>query len=250
VKGVEVKTLEPSILESSNPSFVRTGPRFTEGNHFLSKKIEKEKIMKKLLMVCLVVTVSWLFVSGLMASEAKEKAEKGAQGEKQHKVVTAQTVTVTATVEAIDQGTRMVTLKGPDGKSFTFRADERVKNLPQVKVGDKVKVKYFEALAVEVKKPGETKAGAAAMETLATAKPGEKPAAVGTRTETMTATVEAIDLKKNHLTLKGPDGKLVTVKARDPRNLKKVKVGDELLITYTEALAIAVQPAGKKEEKK
>ena len=48
----------------------------------------------------------------------------------------AQAVAVTATVEAIDQTTRMVTLKAADGKLVSFVADEAVKNLPQVKVGD------------------------------------------------------------------------------------------------------------------
>jgi hypothetical protein len=38
----------------------------------------------------------------------------------------------------------------------------------------------------------------------------------------------------------------VVAKAEDPKNLDKVKVGDELLITYTEALAISVEKAKKK----
>jgi hypothetical protein len=44
-----------------------------------------------------------------------------------------------ATVTAIDQSTRMVTLKGPKGDSVTFKASEEVRNLAQVKVGDEVK---------------------------------------------------------------------------------------------------------------
>ena len=48
------------------------------------------------------------------------------------------------------------------------------------------------------------------------------------------------------MTLKGPEGKTVTVKAENPENLKKVKVGDEIEITYTEALAISVEKAKKK----
>ena len=48
------------------------------------------------------------------------------------------------------------------------------------------------------------------------------------------------------MTLKGPEGKLAVVKVQDPANLEKVKVGDELMITYTEALAISVEHAKKK----
>jgi hypothetical protein len=38
---------------------------------------------------------------------------------------------------------------------------------------------------------------------------------------------------------------VVTVRVMDPKNLEKVKVGDKLLITYTESLAISVERVGK-----
>jgi hypothetical protein len=38
----------------------------------------------------------------------------------------------------------------------------------------------------------------------------------------------------------------VTVKARDPKNLDKVKVGDNVEITYTQALAISLDKPAKK----
>jgi plasmid maintenance system killer protein len=63
---------------------------------------------------------------------------------------------------------------------------------------------------------------------------------------TVTATVEAIDAKKNRVTLKGPEGKTQEIKVKDPKNLVNVKVGDQVVLTYTEALAISVEPAKKK----
>ena len=62
---------------------------------------------------------------------------------------------------------------------------------------------------------------------------------------TFTATIEAIDLAKGTVTLKGPQGNSQTIKARNPENLKKAKVGDLLDITYTETVAIKVEPAPK-----
>ena len=77
------------------------------------------------------------------------------------------------------------------------------------------------------------------------AEPGQKPAgAVGQRV-TFAATIEAIDLAKGTVTLKGPQGNSQTIKARNPANLKKVKVGDVVDITYTEAVAIKVDAAPK-----
>ena len=63
---------------------------------------------------------------------------------------------------------------------------------------------------------------------------------------TVTATIEAIDAKKNRVTLKGPEGKTQEIKVKDPKNLVNVKVGDQVVLTYTEALAVSVEPAKKK----
>lgn len=154
---------------------------------------------------------------------------------------------VTAEVTAIDQKTRMVTLKGPDGKEFTVQAGDQVKNLAQVKKGDLVQATYYESLAYEVHKPGQVEPGTVGVaQDVATAKPGEKPAALGARAIVVTAAIDGIDKKNGTVTLKGPDGTLRTIKAKNPANLDKVKVGDVVEITYTEALAIAVEPRPKK----
>ncbi|HWU38351.1 MAG TPA: hypothetical protein VN203_11955 [Candidatus Acidoferrum sp.] len=174
---------------------------------------------------------------GLVATEAKG-------GEPT--VKRARVVTLTATVEAIDLAQRLVTLKGPKGKVVTIHVDERAKNLPQVQVGDEVVVKYYEAIALRVLRPGEATSGASATGGLATAQPGQKPGGVATREVTATVTVEAINKKAGTVTFKGPEGNSVTVKAQDPKNLDLVKVGDNVEITYTEALGISVEKAKKK----
>ena len=159
---------------------------------------------------------------------------------------TATMVEETATVEAVDQSTRMVTLKGPKGNSVTFKASDEVRNLAQVKVGDEVKFAYYESLAVRVLKKDEAFPAAGESAAMARAKPGEKPAGVmGTETS-VNATITAIDMKAKTATLKGEDGKSVTVTPLRPEKLNEVKVGDRLVITYTEAVAVKVEKAEKK----
>lgn len=80
---------------------------------------------------------------------------------------------------------------------------------------------------------------------VATAKPGEKPAGVVANQVTVTTTLEAIDPKKAYVILQGPEGNSVKVKVQDPKNLKNVKVGDQVVITYTEAFAISVDKPKK-----
>ena len=154
-------------------------------------------------------------------------------------------VTATATVESIDQKTRMLTLRTSDGQLMTVYVDEKVTNLPQVHKGDHVKATYYESLAYEVKRPGEASSagGVTVTDAAGRAKPGEKPAAAGARVVTITATIESIDKAKMLVTLKGPDGNYFTVKAKDPKKVDAVKVGDLVDITYTRALAISVEEA-------
>jgi Cu/Ag efflux protein CusF len=154
-------------------------------------------------------------------------------------------VSATATVKAIDLKTRQVTLQRADGSTFKFRAGEEVRNLPQVKVGDEVTVTYYEALAYEVKKPGEATPGAAVGEGVERAKLGEKPAAAGVRVVTVTATIDAIDKAAGTVTLRTADGETTTIKAREPEKLERVAVGDLVEITYTEGVAISVQAPQK-----
>ncbi len=66
----------------------------------------------------------------------------------------------------------------------------------------------------------------------------------------MVATITGIDRASERVTLTGPGGESTTVKARDPRNLDKIKVGDPVVITYTEAVGISVERTPKSEAPK
>ena len=156
---------------------------------------------------------------------------------------------MTATVEKIDHSTRMVTLKGPEGNMVTFRASDEAKNLDQVNAGDFVNVKYYEAVAWQVMKPGTSPKGMSETSAVERAKKGEKPGGAMGKQVTIVADIEAIDKDKKHVTLKGPQGNSERVAVRNPKNLENVKVGDQVQLTITEAMAISVEPASPKGKK-
>jgi len=156
-----------------------------------------------------------------------------------------QTVTRTATVQKIDQKTRHVTLRRPDGTKFTIVVDPEVHNLPQVKKGDVVRVTYRESIAYEVKKSDQARPGVARTTDVTRAPLGEKPGGTVTNTVSVRMTITAIDQAASEATLRGPHGDVTVVKAKDPSKLGAVGVGDVVDITYTEALAIAVEKAGR-----
>ena len=63
---------------------------------------------------------------------------------------------------------------------------------------------------------------------------------------TVIADVVALDAQKNQITLKGPHGDVVTLDVRNPDQFKVLKVGDQIEVTYTEALALSVEPGSGK----
>lgn len=160
------------------------------------------------------------------------------------KVGMAQTVEVSATITAIDKATRGITLKGPQGDEVKIVAGPEVKNFDQLKVGDVVKMKYMESLALELKKGGGLKVEKTEQAGGASAKPGEKPAGVVGRQITVVGDVIKLDAATQTITVKGPE-RTVQLKARDPEQFKLVAVGDQIQATYTEAMAIAVTPVAK-----
>jgi len=157
----------------------------------------------------------------------------------------SQTATMTAVVEAIDHDTREVTLKGPEGNTLTFIAGDDVRNLDQVNVGDTVMAQYEQSLDIEVLPNDGSEPGAGEMTVAQRAEKGEMPGAAVVNSQVVTATVEEINLENNTFKLKGPAGEVREYTARNPENLKKAEVGDMVVITYTEAVALSVEKASE-----
>ena len=140
----------------------------------------------------------------------------------------------------------MVTLKGPKGEVRTIKVGEEAVNLPQVKVGDLVTVKMYRVARCGSDQTryglgGRGENGHRQGQARRDARRNGCPADHGDGHRYGHRQEEGVPGA-----LKGPDGNKVVAKAEDPKNLDKVKVGDELLITYTEALAISVEKTKKK----
>jgi len=152
---------------------------------------------------------------------------------------------IIATVEEVDAAKGHVTLKGPKGNVVPLTVGPEVRNLAQVKVGDQVRVRYAEALSLTLKKDGKelrtAKEASEAMRAPAGARPG---AAVGEQV-TVIADVIAINAKTHEVTLRGPN-RTVDLYVEDPKQLKLIKVGDQVEAVYTQAVAITVEPVAAK----
>jgi hypothetical protein len=153
-----------------------------------------------------------------------------------------QTATLEARVEAVDPQTRVVTLVDAAGHRTHFRADEAVKNLPQVRVGDRVVGVRVQSLLIEVREatPEEETTPESVDALAATAEPGQKPAGLWLRQIKALYTIESIDKARGGGMLRDARGQSHFVKARDPAVLDRVDVGDTVVVTLTEGLSLEV----------
>ena len=175
----------------------------------------------------------------VLAQEAKLAAPKTLSAER------TILVTVTAKVEAIDQAKRAVALKGPLGNVVAFVVDERVKRLGEIKVGDEVTADYYVSLAGALRAPTEEekKTPLTILEGGARAPKGAAPAGGGLRAFKVVATVAGLDLPTQSVTLEGPLGNSGTIRVESIETLKQLRLGDTIVVTYTEAIAISLQKA-------
>jgi hypothetical protein len=158
------------------------------------------------------------------------------------RVVVAETTSITARVDAVDVRKRLVTVTGPGGKTVTLRVGPEVKDLDQVKPGEQLVVRYFESLALFVRKGGEPPTATEGIPVQVVPDKRKKPAPVAVDTVEFRGTVEAIDDAKRRVTIKGPEGKTRTIKV-DPsvKGLTQVKQGDQVVVRYTEAIVFSVR---------
>jgi len=164
----------------------------------------------------------------------------------QVKTIQGEVVTATATVEAIDRSTREVTLKQPDGKYVVVEIPTEVTRFDAMKVGDTVTVRYHENVVLRIQGAGEAPKNTE--ESAMTRNAGAKPGGSIATQRTVTVTVTAIDMTVPSITFTGPHNWTYSSKVEDKAALAKVKVGDKIDITWTEAVAIAVDPAPAKKK--
>ena len=151
-------------------------------------------------------------------------------------------ISETFVIDAIDYKARLVTLRDTDGNSETIYCGPEVERFNALKVGDKVTFRYYESVVYQIRKPGSAPSPTAAASGGVVRTPGDRPGGTISEQMTATVTVNAVDPKVPSVTVTAADGRKMSFKVEDPKNLEGVKVGDKVEITYTQALAISVEP--------
>jgi hypothetical protein len=154
--------------------------------------------------------------------------------------VVEDTTSVAVTVKAVDVSRRKVTLVDQDRNEATFNVAPEVRNLDQLRPGDKLTATLKERLTIYVRgdSSGAEKANDTYTAALASAPKGAKPGGVFAESYQVIATVTVIDKDKRTATLKFSDGDTRTVPVRSDVDLSRYKVGDSVIIRVTDSLSV------------
>jgi hypothetical protein len=144
--------------------------------------------------------------------------------------------TVTATVDRIEQSSRVVTLRGEGNVFRSVYVDPAVKEFDGLKVGDEVTVRYIESAIVKVR-PG-ARPEAAIDTTEAARKAGNRNVVAQLHA---VVTIENIDSDRQFVTYRTSDNTIATRAVADKRVLDGLKAGDHVEITLTQERAISIQ---------
>ena len=134
-----------------------------------------------------------------------------------------------------------MTLKGPKGNIVPLTVGPEVRNLAQVKVGDKVVVTLRRGAVADAQ---EGRQGAALVEGHERSRARARRRAPGRRRRRARQGHRRRDRRQRQdapVTLKGPQ-QTVDLYVEDPAQLKLVKVGDQIEAEYTQAVALTVEP--------
>ena len=151
--------------------------------------------------------------------------------------------TIEAEIVAIDLETKEVTLVGPQGQHLTIIAQEKVVKISDLQVGDRVAAEYLASLHGEVREPtaDELANPWVVLEDGVIDENPAHPAVGAARQVRAVCSIEAFDAEAGFVMIKDSRGKMHTIGGIPAAKFEGVSLGEDMVVVYTEALAIAMQ---------
>ena len=186
----------------------------------------------KLLKNYAIVLIAILFVSfNSFAQENRPSREKWDE------------VSMQGTITAINEETREITLMGTDGGLMTLTAGEEVERFNEFAVDDVIKFDYYTYIKAEFRDPTpeEIEEPVQMMAEGGKAPEGIDPAAVVGAVVKAVVTIEALNRPNMLATVKGPNGNYVSIPMEDEKLITELRIGEVLILTYAEAMAVSLE---------
>ena len=163
--------------------------------------------------------------------------------ERPGKAIATRMAVDSATIVGLDVPGRLIALKRRNGEEQTFKVGPDVTRLKEFAVGDVIKVEFQQTLELEYQPPGSETVAPESGVTAGRSAMNEAPGGTVSAGVQATVNVTAVDVAQRLVSFQGPKGEIHQVKAGPGIQLEKLKVGDRLLATYVENVAIRVERA-------
>lgn len=194
--------------------------------------------MKTSKFYALVLIAFVLFTGNLYAQEAQDSIPSREKMELQ---------TMTGTVKGINAETREITLMGEDGELTTITAGEEVERFSEIAVGDAITFDVYTYLKAEFRAPTAEELAEPVVVLAEAAKTTMEDAPAGAVGAMIKAVVSIEVLDRVHMlaTVMGPGGNFLTIQMEDKALITKLHIGQVLIITYAEAIAVTLEKVSK-----
>jgi hypothetical protein len=162
-------------------------------------------------------------------------------------VDTEQVTTTVGVIETVDPTSREILIRGDGGAQsgalLSMVVGRAVQRINMLRPGDRVTVRYYQAIAARVASPLSTATPGSAVFTAE--RDADRPGGELTRVRSGRVTITAVNSQTGTISFTGPGGVSRTVTPRNAEVLsftRSLRVGQQVDITYEEALAISVEP--------
>lgn len=184
--------------------------------------------------VFLVMTFLWV---DTYAQEKRPSREKWDQ------------ISMQGTITEINAETREITLMGTDGGLVTITAGEDVERFDEIAVDDVIKFDYYTYMKAEFRDPTpeEVAEPVQMIAEAGKAPEGIDPAAAVGAVVKAVVTIEALNRPFMLATVSGPNGNYVSIPMEDEKLMTELHIGEVLILTYAEAVAVALEKVAVKE---
>ncbi len=146
-------------------------------------------------------------------------------------------------VIAVDMETREVVVRGPAGNFVTLTAREDGVDLSKIAPGDTIVADYVASIEAEVRAPTDEEAANPWVilgEVGNTGADADMTAAGAARLVRAVCTIEAMD-RNGNVVIKDARGRMHTVGGVETSKLDDVRLGDTVVIVFTEALLLSLK---------
>ena len=151
------------------------------------------------------------------------------------------------TVTAINPETREITLMGSQGDLTTITAGEEIERFDEISIGDAIIFDLYTYMKAEFREPTaeEIAEPLVVVEKAAKANEETMPAgAIGAMVKAV-VTIEVLNRVYMQATVKGPRGNYLTIDMEDEDLNQKLHIGQVVILTYAEAMAISLEKVSK-----